>query len=160
MKQKCVICGKQLLEPDGVSGAPMLLVMDSPGWDDILRGQMYGEKLRTFLVQTLGAIGISFYDCRRTLLWRHAPSDEHDCLPTFKNDLAKELEKSKFALLMGNTCELMFGLDSHSYWGIQVRNELIQCKMMAAPNPYHVMSGMLGEWELALQRFNEMKGVK
>ena len=144
-------CGKRLLEPVGKGS--ILIVRDSPDFDEIRTLSSYRGKAADGLDKEMNRAGLSLNDCRLAYLWGHA-KDEKNCNLNFHLDrLVKEMVGKTHVLLMGTdaaTC--IVGVQPSSMYGLMVpKHDFGKVRIWVAPTfPFRAP---IGELRLALERF-------
>lgn len=156
MSSTCA-CGRRLYEPDGPAKARLVIVGEAPGFDQYNRNSngVFTKTAENILIAELGKVGIPYYDCRRTLFYKHAVTKECEA-SNHKDVLAKELASAKVVLIMGSKAvREMLGVDDDDYYSLTVYNPALPCAFVVAPNVYHIPTGVLGEFRLAMKRLKE-----
>ena len=150
-------CGKQYMEPFGSDKNKILIVIDSPDFEDTRAGKLFQGRYGEVLINELKRAGIEFSACRFTSLWKHA-KDEKTCEVTRHLDmLVKEFKGKSHILLMGaDTSKSVADVPVSDYAGLRVdMPEFPKSRIWIAPSPGSVFHMPIGDLRLAFKRFGE-----
>lgn len=147
-------CGRAIIPPSGPQNAEILIIGEFPGKEEEKRGQPFVGPAGGVLRGELYKVGINMNTCRITNLALH--QDPQDVCYTFGLEQAiREAHKRKAILLMGSECSRVFiGKPVTSISGLMVKSKYLDAPIIIATvNPAAVISGTIGEFRLAVQKF-------
>lgn len=154
MDTKCPICNLKLVLPSGPHDAPILILGDSPGQEEIKEGEPFIGVSGRILRVELGRVGIDKKQCRVSNLFLHEKNK--DCLDWNLEQAIREARDRKAILLLGADCSKIFlKKNVTDVTGLFMTSDLLSCKIiMATVNPASLLheSGV-GEIRLAFKRF-------
>lgn len=146
-------CGKFLVSPMGPPDATILLVGDSPDFEELSRNAPYSGKRGEVLRAELIRANIDVRKCRVTYACRHAPAKE--CKGHLA-DALQEMKGKKFILLIGAATMASFGIENaQAHIGLQIENFLFpkDSIVMGCLNP--PQNSAVGEFRLTLEKFSK-----
>jgi uracil-DNA glycosylase family 4 len=164
---ECPSCGAKILTPTGKSGAPLLVVGEAPGTEELRRGAPWTHQAGEILRAEFTRAGIALSDCRFTNLWFHAERKKKDdlyegCYNFCMGDLLDEFCRARAVLLCGaGPVEMLTGKKVGAVNGLIVqardpfptRSETVLC--VAAVSPASVITGVVGDFRFAVTKFAE-----
>lgn len=154
----CPNCGNQLVVPVGPEDAPVLLIGEFPGYNEIVRGYPFvsGVKNKTLsgdiLKAELARVGVQMFACRATNLWQHE-KNEKGCDISWHIDTAfKEFAGRKIIVCLGSdVSKTLFKTNIMDVAGMVLEHEAYPgIKFLLSPNPAIALHGPLGELRHAL----------
>jgi hypothetical protein len=161
---ECPSCGYKVLSPTGKPGAPILVVGEAPGPEELRRGAPWthqgGEILRAEFVRA----GIALTDCRFTNLWLHAERKKKDdlyagCYDYGMCEIFKEIETAKAVFLCGAGVVKTFAdVSVGAVNGLRIKPPglwLPGILCVAAVSPNSVITGVVGDFRFAVTKFAE-----
>lgn len=162
---KCDICNRRLVLPSGPEDAPLLLVGEFPGSEEIREGKPFVGQTGLILFTELARVGIAMQVCRTTNLWMHEfdPSmyDEPKHLEWHLARLMEVAAPTKHILMMGSELARLFlRRPITSVCGLQMEVPYFPDKTITfSLNPAAIMHGTLGEVRLAIEKFARRSGM-
>jgi uracil-DNA glycosylase family 4 len=162
---ECPSCGYKVLSPTGKSGAPILVVGEAPGPEELRCGAPWTHQGGEILRSEFARAGIAVTDCRFTNLWLHAERKKKDdlyqgCFDYSMRILFAEYCSAQAILLCGaGPVEMLTGKKVGSVNGliIQPREPFLGKAVMciAAVSPNSVITGVVGDFRFAVTKFAE-----
>ncbi len=162
----CEFCSVSLIRPSGPPDADVLVAGYEPTPQDLEASRPFTGQLGDILRTELAREGIDLYQIRATYLWGHAPVKETKKIhPEFDSHLARFLEECKgrkMILLLGTDLAKMFlsrisasgKVTATSLSGLTLSSPLLSASVvMTTLMPTVCISGVVGEFRLAIQRF-------
>jgi uracil-DNA glycosylase family 4 len=148
------LCNKTTVPPSGPTDAPILIVGEFPGWEETKARRPFCGPSGNVLAAELRRIDVSLYDCRVTNLALHMNPTE-ECYKFGLEQVIKEAAGRRAILLLGSECAKVFvGANVSTISGLVVESQYLSAPLiMCTYNPAAVISGMVGEFRLALQKF-------
>jgi uracil-DNA glycosylase family 4 len=159
---ECPVCKRKEVATSGKKNAPILLVGESPDYEELRVNATFvgeaGQALRSELIRA----GIQYGECRATLLWRHDPKVgkefKEQCYAHMMEMFLEELRTARGVLLMGSeVTKICVG---------QTVSKINACRLprpalfpsnvevvVAAYTPKVLLSMVVGDFRLAVQRF-------
>src|SRR5512145_2061634 len=93
----CPSCGNLFVDAAGPKNAPILIVFDAPGYDEIRDGRLCVKRVGDILRAELARGGIQMSACRVISMYRHGKSKE--CEYDHTADMVAELQGHEWVLL-------------------------------------------------------------
>jgi uracil-DNA glycosylase family 4 len=162
---ECPSCGYKILAPTGKSGAPILVVGEAPGPEELRRGAPWTHQAGEILRAEFTRAGIALTDCRFTNLWLHAERKKKDdlyqgCFDFCMCDLMDEYCSAQAVLLCGaGPVELLTGKKVGAVNGLvtPAHDPFPQTAVLtvAAVSPNSVITGVVGDFRFAVSKFAE-----
>lgn len=164
-RPKCPNCQKLLVPPAGPPKAPVLIVGEFPGWNEIQRGIPFIGMAGDILKKEFAKVGIQYSACRVTNLWQHAKVKGDAEFSWHLSQCIKEMRGRRAVLLMGSDCAGAFLEDGVlDVAGMKVKSPLFPKDVklvMISPNPALLIHDTVGEFRLALAKFKrEIEKIK
>ena len=155
----CKHCGKLLVEAGGPMKAPLLLVAEFPGLDEIKTGVPWSGKAGEVLKKELGRAGIQYNTCRSTNLWMHQMDPKGCKMSWHIEQLMGEMQDRQGVLLMGSeVSKFLLGESISDITGLRVKSKNFPKSVKVAVamyNPAFALRDKVGEVRLAIERFAE-----
>lgn len=161
---ECPSCGYKTLEPTGKPSAPILVVGEAPGPEELRRGAPWTHQAGEILRAEFQRAGIALTDCRFTNLWLHAERKRKDdlyqgCYDYCMRNIFEEIQNAKAVLLCGSVPVEQFlrkkvasvnGLcvEPPGLWPVGVL-------AVGAVSPNSVITGVVGDFRFAVTKFAE-----
>ena len=166
MNGTCSVCGQRLVQDVGKPDAPILLVSEFPGVEEIKQGVAFCGKAGKVLVSETTVAHIPLHKCLITNLWLHYPPDlvtskagmRRLCYAPMLAELVRKMVGRRAILLMGSELSREFlGSSIMQYAGLKVTSTFLpkDILVMCAPNPASVFKGTIGELRLSLAKFGK-----
>lgn len=182
-RTKCPHCDKLLIDPMGNQESPILLVGDSPGYQETRQGLPFAFKEKPnqilsgdILRSELMRVGLSLNDTLITNLWQHQQDWKMITIPpktargkpkekkveacpmeNHLNNLVRMFDGRTHILLMGShVTEALLGVKYGAVSGTKVKmKEYPKIHFWVSPDPSTLFSQPIGELRLAFDRFAE-----
>jgi uracil-DNA glycosylase family 4 len=160
---ECPSCGYKVLSPTGKTGAPILVVGEAPGPEELRRGAPWTHQAGEILRAEFARAGIAITDCRFTNLWLHAERKKKDdlyrgCFDYCMGDLMDEFCYARAVLLCGaGPVEMILGKKVGTVNGLQCKpvDPWSPLMCVAAVSPASVITGVVGDFRFAVTKFAE-----
>jgi uracil-DNA glycosylase family 4 len=160
---ECPSCGYKVLSPTGKPGAPILVVGEAPGPEELRRGAPWTHQGGEILRSEFTRAGIALTDCRFTNLWLHAERKKKDdlyqgCFDYCMKEIFKEMQSTKAVLLCGAVAvETFTGKKVGAVNGLQLKPGFgfEGILVVAAVSPNSVITGVVGDFRFAVTKFAE-----
>jgi uracil-DNA glycosylase family 4 len=161
---ECPSCGYKVLSPTGKPGAPILVVGEAPGPEELRRGTPWTHQGGEILRDEFARAGIALTDCRFTNLWLHAERKKKDdlyqgCFDYCVGAAYHEVLNSQAVLLCGSVAvEFFTGKKVTSVNGLKVDGLWLWPKeviAVAVVSPNSVITGVVGDFRFAVTKFAE-----
>jgi uracil-DNA glycosylase family 4 len=161
---ECPSCGYKVLSPTGRPGAPILVVGEAPGSEELRRGAPWTHQGGEILRSEFARAGIALTDCRFTNLWLHAERKKKDdlyqgCYDYCVGAAYHEIANSQAVFICGSVAVKFFtgknvgvvnGLLSEPLW---LWPKEVLCVGVISPNS--VITGVVGDFRFAVTKFAE-----
>jgi uracil-DNA glycosylase family 4 len=149
-------CGKICIEPSGPTTAPILIVGEYLGAAESKAGRPFCGPSGRILRAELDKIGVNLDDCRVTNLVNHEFPEE-GCYQSGLEQVIREAKGRKAILLLGSECSRIFlGKGVLTISGLVVHSKYLSAPIIRATiNPAALLSGVVGEFRLALIKFSK-----
>lgn len=157
----CPHCGEKIVKPSGPKKAPLLVMGEFPGQDEITQGMPFVGRSGYVLRDELGRVGLDLNLMRCTNLWLHrmplkTHPDYEDCWNWTLAQAVRECKNRTAILLLGSECAKTF--IQHNVMdicGLKVGSNIIDAPLIVcSPNPAIVFREPVGEVRRALQNFS------
>lgn len=147
-------CGKSIVPAHGPIDSPILLCGEFPGLEEVKQGRPFVGPSGRILRSELMRVGINLSDCRVTNIALHM-FPEDGCYTYGMEQVINEARGRRAILLLGSECSRIFLEKSVlQVSGLVVKSKYLDAPVIVvAPNPAIVISGTLGEFRLAVERF-------
>jgi len=151
---KCPHCNWTLVPFDGPEDAPILLVGEFPGDEEVEAERPFVGKTGKILRTEIARAHIRWSQCRTGNLWQHKKNAECD-MGWHIASLYTEFVKHKYVLMMGSEFAGVFypGKVTASSSLVYEHNGVLYVPTM---NPASVPKSGVGELQLAIQRILEL----
>ena len=150
-------CGKSIVPPSGPEKAPILIVGEFPGKEEMRSGQPFVGPAGMILRSELNKVGITLGECRVTNLSLHQFPDD-PCWQLGLEQVIREAKGRRAILLLGSECsKMLLKKPVTTISGLRVKSEYLDAPIvMATINPAALITGTVGELRLTLQRFAKL----
>ena len=147
-------CGKNCIEPSGPKNAPILICGEYLGRAEAEAGRPFCGPSGRILRAELDKIGLNLDEIRVTNLVNHEFPEE-DCYQFGLEQVIREAKGRKAILLLGSECSRIFlGKGVLTISGLKVESKYLSAPIIRATiNPAALLSGTVGEFRLAIQKF-------
>jgi uracil-DNA glycosylase family 4 len=154
----CPHCSRDdLVLASGAKRAPILIIGEFPGRDEIKKGKPMVGAMGEVLRQELARADLDMNQMRLTNLWLHPKNKNESCFKYGLEQAIKEAKNRKAILLIGSDTVLHFCNEKVS----EVNGLVVESSYLSAPlifacvQPATVFHGGLGEIRLSLQKFSK-----
>ncbi len=147
-------CGKSMISPQGPADSLILIIGDSPDFEEVRNGAPFSGKRGDILRSELTDAGIDLRQCRVTYLSRHSVGPKEKPCNSHVGDALREMKTHKFVLLIGASTVSAFGINNPSaHVGLEVKSFLFPegVFVMGCLNP--PQNSAVGEFRLAISKF-------
>lgn len=157
-REKCPNCGNLLVKPAGPESSRILLMGEFPGVDELRMGVPFVGMIGDIVRRELARAGVQMVACRATNLWQHGKNEKGCILDWHINRAALELKGKKYVLAMGSeVTRAFFGVNVMDVSGLVLKSKVYpDVIFMACPNPAILLHAPVGEFRLALRKFEEL----
>lgn len=153
----CPACGEEGVAPHGPKDAPILIIGEMPGDEEMEKGRPFVGPTGKVFKAELRRVNIEYALCRVTNIWLHPPTKNESCLKAGIDVALDEAKGRKAILLVGSECAKAFlDIGVMDVSGLQVESQMLSAPIIfAMPNPAIVFQPNrgVGEIRLALQNF-------
>jgi uracil-DNA glycosylase family 4 len=148
-------CGKICIAPSGPTNAQILICGEYLGSEESAAGRPFVGCSGRILRAELDKIGVNLDDCRVTNLVNHEFPEE-GCYQSGLEQVIREAKGRKAILLLGSECSRIFlGKGVLTISGLKVESKYLSAPIVRATiNPAALLSGTVGEFRLALEKFS------
>jgi len=148
-------CGKICVPPSGPRNAPILICGEYLGSEESAAGRPFVGRSGRILRAELDKIGLNLDEIRVTNLVNHEFPEE-GCYQFGLEQVIREAKGRKAILLLGSECSRIFlGKGVLTISGLVVHSKYLSAPIIRATiNPAALLSGTVGEFRLALEKFS------
>lgn len=152
----CPHCNAPLVTPYGNPDSTILIVGDSPDYDEIKRGVPFVGEAGHVLESELLRAGLDLWTTRMMLFWQHAKNYNPACFEYMLKELTIEMAGRRVLLMGAELCQFFTGNGVMDMAGLEVKSGLFPRStglVMISPSPGSVLHTSVGEFRLSLQKF-------
>lgn len=147
-------CGRSIVPANGPTTAPGLIVGEFPGKYEEREGKPFVGPSGRVLRAEFSRLGMNLAHFRITNIALHQFPGE-DCYKFGMEQAIREARGKKAILLFGSECANRFiGKPVTTISGLRVKSEYLSAPLIIATlNPAALLTGTIGEFRLALEKF-------
>lgn len=152
----CPICNNQLVMYRGPVGAPVLLLGEFPGVEEVKYGIPFTGKAGEILKQEIFRLRVPWDKIRLGNLWWHFPHDNEEDFQWNWGQTIREMRHRQYVLLMGSEWRRILEHKIMDVAGLKVTSAQLPKApkfYMAAPNPALCIHTTVGDFRDALEKF-------
>ena len=157
MRASCDICDKLLVAPYGQLISKVVVISDSPGFDDIRNGQAYAGQYGMALRTELGKTGIQPEGISMVTLWQHGADHENCDIEWHIQKVMPLLMQANLILMLGKeVIETFTGYAVGDVSGTIIKSKILKkATIVAGPGIATIGKTPIGELRLSLSLFAE-----